>query len=663
MNELSQSHSPYLLQHKDNPVQWKLWTAETLRLAKVLNKPILVSVGYSTCHWCHVMAHESFEDIDIAAIMNEFFICIKVDREERPDIDQYMMNAVQLLGVSGGWPLNVFLTPDLKPFYGGTYFPSVRKYGRISWPELLIAIHKAFIQRPKELELQGQKLVESLAPKSNENKTEVLESIHFKNLLIDAANGLVAIMDGEFGGFGFGQKFPNTFALEFLLRNRNLYDGHTAINHVHLSMRKMCLGGMFDHLAGGFCRYTTDRAWKVPHFEKMAYDHALILQLLAKVNQDYKEYGYSYFIHKSLHFWEQEMQSSSGLFYAAMDADSEGQEGKYYVWTDSEIERCLGDEYKNVRPYLELEPMPHGEESVLLLKEEKLTKEGKISEETLRDLDAAFSRMKSWRSLRTKPSLDTKLILGWNSLIAKTYGKIYISSQNNNYRLKSIDLVERLWENFRIGGEENKFYRYKSGEIGVGLAFLEDLAYLMDALLCAHQISFNAVYLSRIEKIFILLDQEFRDESGFYNLHSENHVDSLSQGVDLYDHSTPNPNAVVAAVSWAMYQITEQHEYRLRAESMLKKALVRIKGSHFSTMNWIELSQQIYGNQLIVKCRNVDSVYLYLNGHVNDGFIVCEDQSMDEEELQFCTNQMCFAKVKGQNEIKEALGQLKADNR
>jgi uncharacterized protein YyaL (SSP411 family) len=166
-----------------------------------------------------------------------------------------------------------------------------------------------------------------------------------------------------------------------------------------------------------------------------------------------------------------------------------------------------------------------------------------------------------------------------------------------------------------------------------------------------------------LKKYLFYLIKEFRDESGFYNLHSENHVDSLSQGVDLYDHSTPNPNAVVAAVSWAMYQITEQHEYRHRAESMLKKALVRIKGSHFSTMSWIELSQQIYGNQLIVKCRNVDSVYLYLNGHVNDGFIVCEDQSMDAEELQFCTNQMCFAKVKGQNEIKEALGQLKADNR
>ncbi|MBK9961870.1 MAG: thioredoxin domain-containing protein [Saprospiraceae bacterium] len=663
MNELLKAQSPYLLQHKDNPVHWKVWSPETLKLAIETNKPILVSVGYSTCHWCHVMAHESFEDADIAAIMNEFFICIKVDREERPDIDQYMMNAVQLLGVSGGWPLHVFLTPDLKPFYGGTYFPPIRKYGRISWPELLIAIHKAFIQKPKELELQGQKLVEALSPKLTTEKADFTEASNSEKLLGDVAKIFGEVMDKEFGGFGFGQKFPNTQALEFLLKNQGLFDEWTAIKHIHLSLRKMCLGGMFDHLAGGFCRYTTDRAWKIPHFEKMGYDHALILQLLAKVHQNYREHGYLFFIKKSLDFWEQEMKSSSGLFYAAMDADSDGEEGKFYVWTESEIQSCLGEDYNFVRPLLELIPMHEADKHVLCLNEATLVIGEKINLEKLLKIQAGLSTMNSLRNTRVRPSVDTKLILGWNALIVKTYCNLYICLVDKEVKLKALSLVDRIWERYKIGERELKFYRYLAGDQGVGLAFLEDLAYLLDALLSAHQISLNVVYLERIEEVLKLLNEEFIHPSGFYNIHSKNHLDSLGQGIELLDHSTPNPNAIIASVLWAMYQITELEEYQQRAKSMLHKALIQVEGSYFSSMSWIDLYQQINGNQILVKCKNVDSVYLYLKDQTATGYLVCEDKLLAEDELQFCSQQMCFPIAKGPKEIKDSWNQLITDIR
>ncbi|MEO6189157.1 MAG: DUF255 domain-containing protein, partial [Saprospiraceae bacterium] len=327
-NQLHLSSSPYLIQHKDNPVHWRLWNQETINLAQSENKIILVSVGYSTCHWCHVMAHECFENEEIAAVMNKFFINVKIDREERPDLDHYFMSAVQLMGVSGGWPLHCFLTPDLKPFYGGTYFPPKAKYGRMAWPDLLMAIHKAFIEKNDEIVSQSIKLndaIVSQAPTNNFSTT--LDGLVFME---DSLLQLEKYLDWDKGGIGMGQKFPNTFILSYLLQIDDFRKDNKYIDFIELSITKMCLNGMYDHIQGAFYRYTVDREWKIPHFEKMAYDHALITSLLAEQYFHTNEEFYFYFIKQSVDFWELELMGSNGLFYAAMDADSEGEEGLYY---------------------------------------------------------------------------------------------------------------------------------------------------------------------------------------------------------------------------------------------------------------------------------------------------------------------------------------------
>jgi len=347
-NRLINETSPYLLQHAHNPVDWYPWGEEALQKAKQANKPILVSIGYAACHWCHVMERESFEDEITAAFMNDHFINIKIDREERPDLDHIYMDAVQAMTGSGGWPLNVFLTPEAKPFYGGTYFPPVAAFNRMSWKDVLSAVQKAYSEKKDEIRSQAENLTEHLSAsnsfgieKPGQTKSE---TVFLQENLNSIAEHILQQADTQWGGFGRAPKFPQTFSIQFLLRHYHFTKDEKALKQALLSLDRMIYGGIYDQMGGGFARYSTDNEWLAPHFEKMLYDNALLIGVLSEAYQLTKSELYADTIHHCMQFIEREMLSTENGFYSALDADSEGVEGKFYTWNKTEIELLLKED-------------------------------------------------------------------------------------------------------------------------------------------------------------------------------------------------------------------------------------------------------------------------------------------------------------------------------
>jgi uncharacterized protein len=580
-NRLAGEASPYLLQHAHNPVNWYPWGEEALQRAVAEDKPILVSIGYAACHWCHVMERESFENEATAAIMNEHFINIKIDREERPDLDHIYMDALQAMSGQGGWPLNVFLLPNKQPFYGGTYFPPVQAYNRPSWTEVLQAIAGAFREKRGELEEQAKHMTEHLE-NSNKFGVDAAKSVELvpiaelftKQQCHDAAKAIMAQADKEWGGFGRAPKFPGTFSIRYLLQYDHAFGDAAAKEQALLSLDKMIQGGLYDQLGGGFARYSTDAMWLAPHFEKMLYDNALLIDAMADAHQLTKKEIYLDTITHTMEFIQREMTSPEGAFYAALDADSEGVEGKFYTWSKEEIENILGDQAELFCRFYDVRDEGNWEHTNILWITEPLSEFVKGTELTIEKLQVmlAESRAKllQVRNKRIRPGLDDKILLGWNALMIHACCKAYSVSGTKAY----LDMAEKamtfLLDALQQPGESGALYHtYKNGAAKYP-AFLDDYAYVIRALIALQEVTGNLFYIRRAKALASFVEAAFGDEEEIYFYYTATgQTDVIVRKKEIYDGAVPSGNAVMACNLWYLSVVFDQHEWAKRATGML----------------------------------------------------------------------------------------------
>lgn len=546
MNQLAKANSLYLQQHAENPVHWMMWSPAAFEKARVEDKPVLVSIGYAACHWCHVMEHESFEDEAIAAYMNEHFICIKVDREEHPDVDHLYMDALTAMTNQGGWPLNMFVTPDKKPFYGGTYFPPVRSYGKPSWMEVLKSLQHFWLENKEELLQQADQLIQHLE-QVNKSISLPQEAALVKPELI--LENLMLQADEVQGGFGNAPKFPSTMAMEYLLVHNHLFPSPSAANHVHFTLRKMIHSGIYDVAGGGLCRYATDNDWMIPHFEKMLYDNALFVSLLSKAFQVNKDPVYAQTIDEILGFCMREWKDASGLYYSATDADSEGVEGKYYIWTKQEIEALIDSEEQALLPYFQITDYGNWEHGQNILHAAMIAaeycKEHQIEPTYFSKTKQSFlQKIFAERTKRIAPAIDKKMQLSWNALLNIAFADAFEALQNDQYRQEAIQQMDAMLAMF-WNGDGLLHLKYSNQEI---TANADDWAYLIKALIQLTKITQDLKWVQKALLIFEWGHPLFySEEEKLYYFTSALEKDIIVRKVETYDNATPSVNSVMSA--------------------------------------------------------------------------------------------------------------------
>ncbi|HWK05387.1 MAG TPA: thioredoxin domain-containing protein [Puia sp.] len=585
-NRLARETSPYLLQHAHNPVDWYPWGDEALQRARTENKPVLVSIGYAACHWCHVMERESFENEDTARFMNDHFINIKIDREERPDLDHIYMDAVQAITGSGGWPLNVFLTPEGRPFYGGTYFPPRPIHNRSSWTDVLAAISASFREKRDQIEQQAQSLTRHVAgansfgidaapgtaafanaPDSGIFNTDTLRQIY---------EHLMATADKRQGGFGGAPKFPQTFSIQYLLHYYHFTREEPALQQACLSLDKMIAGGIYDQIGGGFARYSTDNEWLAPHFEKMLYDNALLVIVLSEAWQLTKKETYREVIQQTMDFIHRELSDGQGGFYAALDADSEGEEGKYYVWDKAEIEAVLGEDAALFCSCYGVTQEGNWEGKNILIRtfpaagsdSAHSSGEMQLPPAESEKLANARSRLLEYRSRRIRPALDDKILLGWNALMNIACSKAYGALGIEEYKDRAIANMNYCWE--RLKGKELYFFyhSYKAGQAKYP-AFLDDYAGVIAALLQLQEITGDASYLLKAKEVMEFVLQNFSEEgTGFFFFTHRDQKDLILRKKEIYDGAVPSGNSVMAFNLAYMSIIFNEPDWMARATHM-----------------------------------------------------------------------------------------------
>ena len=554
-NHLINESSPYLLQHAHNPVDWYPWGEEAFAKARKENKPVLLSIGYSACHWCHVMAHESFEDEDIAKLMNDLFVNIKVDREERPDLDQIYMNAVQMMTHHGGWPMTVFLTPDGVPFYGGTYFPPQDRYNMPGFPRVLISVAEAYRDRPEEIAETGTSLVNELRRLSE----QVRSGNPVDKELLDAAYAaMVKSYDEVNGGFGGAPKFPPAMALEFLLRMHLRTGDQDALDMVEHTCEKMARGGIYDQLGGGFHRYSVDAKWLVPHFEKMLYDNALLSRLYLHYFQLTQAPLARETAEGILDYVLREMTDPAGGFYSTQDADSEGHEGKFFVWDLDEIKSVLGEaDSSSFVSYYNVTPGGNFEGKNIL---NITTGTEKPSEESRRKL---FEH----REKRIKPDRDEKIITAWNGLMLASFAEAGVILGNTNYTDTARRNADFVLANLKRDGFLLRTYKDGVAKFN---AYLEDYAFFIEGLVTLYETCGEFRWLKEAIALTDRMIEEFWDrEGGGFFFTGESHESLIVRSKDYFDNATPSGNSVAAAVLLRLAILTNNERYREIAQAVL----------------------------------------------------------------------------------------------
>jgi len=579
-NRLAKETSPYLLQHAYNPVEWYPWGEEALQKAKLEDRPIFLSIGYSACHWCHVMAHESFEDKEVAMIMNEKFINIKVDREERPDLDDIYQRACQLATGTGGWPLSVFLTPAQKPFYVGTYFPKdgSSHYNMPGFRNILLQLADAYKNKKDEIQAASSEFTQSLSQTAMDLvvRAEIIEKTKLERSVLDeAAVGLLQMGDRIYGGFGHAPKFPNASNLMFLLRYYDISAINRFRDFVIFTADKMAEGGIHDHLGGGFARYATDQKWLVPHFEKMLYDNALLSQMYAELFQITKAEPYMHIIRKTLDYVIREMTHPDGGLYSAQDADSEGEEGKFYLWKKNEIESVIDDEnVTNI--FCEHYGVTQGGnfegKNILNVRVQTITlakKYNKTPEQIAQILRDASVKLFAAREERVKPGRDEKILTSWNGLMISGFARGYAVSGDTKYLQAAKNAVNFI-EN-KLASNDGRLKRtFKDGRSKLN-AYLEDYAFYVGGLLNLFAANSKQEYLDKsIRYTDFMLQHFWDDKEGNLFFTSDDHEQLISRTKSFYDLAMPSGNSMAASNLLKLYHYTQNNSYLDRAVRIMK---------------------------------------------------------------------------------------------
>lgn len=627
-NNLINEKSPYLLQHAYNPVNWYPWNEETFVLARKENKPIFLSVGYSACYWCHVMEREVFEDEGIADLMNEYFINVKVDREERPDIDRIYMTALQAITGSGGWPMSMFLTPELKPFYGATYIPPRAKYGRAGFEDVITQIHDVWVNKQKEVIESGDKIISRLQQAIEARAAAGEELVLNKEILSNAYDQIQDIYDEEYGGFGSGNKFPRPVVFNFLLDYYYHTNEFHALDIVTFTLKKMFEGGMYDHLAGGFHRYSVDNIWRVPHFEKMLYDQAQLISAYTDTYLLTKNKFFLFVAEDTAQYVLSNLQHKDGGFYSAEDAESaidtnkphEKEEGANYLWQKDEIEKILGKEdskifnfYFGIEHHGNTVNDPHevfGTKNVLYIANDLFDTAKqfeKTPEEIAKIIDDSRVKLLDERNKRPQPFLDDKILTSWNGLMITALAKIYSVTENQEYLTSAKSAVSFIKKNLYQEESKNLLHRYREGESRIE-GTLEDYAYLISGLTELYESCFDIEYLTfALELNKICINKFFdKENAGFFDVSGEG-KDIVLKTKDTYDGAEPSGNSIQIMNMLRLGYISDNKEMIENAERSLKLFSNDLSKLSFSSPQMLcDLSFYLYSPKEIILSGNKD---------------------------------------------------------
>jgi len=633
-NKLGHESSPYLLQHAKNPVHWHAWNEEALGRAKKENKPIFLSVGYSSCHWCHVMAHESFEDEEIAKIMNENFVNIKVDREERPDLDDIYQKACQMTTGQGGWPLSVFLTPDQRPFYVGTYFPALDSYGRPGFGSLCRQLAQSWKEKPNDVEKAADNFMQNLGNLQQHQAPSKID----KSILDEAAINLLQIADVTYGGFGQAPKFPNASNLSFMFRYSKLSGISKFQKFALLTLKKMAKGGIFDQIGGGFHRYSTDARWLVPHFEKMLYDNALLPIVYSEAYQITKDPFFGNVVKKTLDYVIREMTSSHGTFFSAQDADTNGEEGKTFVWKKQEIEKILGQDSEIFCIYYDVTDGGNFEGNTILANNINASslgfKFGKSEPEIENLISKCSEKLLEIRNKREQPGKDDKIITSWNGLMVSAFLSGYRITDNSKY----LDAAKQSIDFFESNFEKNHILHrtFKNAEPKLN-GYLDDYAYMANASVDMFENTSQPKYLSFATNLANYLITHFWDDStnGFF-FTSDDHEKLIMRPKNNYDLSMPSGNSVAAYVLLKLYHITQNKQFLEIAKKIIESQAISAAENPFAfgyLLNALYLYYQKPTEITIINSKNSELVSSLRKKFLPESIMVLVENQSNLEAL------------------------------
>jgi uncharacterized protein len=667
-NRLSQETSPYLVQHANNPVDWYPWGPDALLKAKEENKLILVSIGYSACHWCHVMEHESFEDLEVAAVMNEHFICIKVDREERPDVDQVYMTAVQLMTGHGGWPLNCICLPDQRPIYGGTYF------AKNNWINLLLNLARFWQDKPEEAVEYAEKLTGGIQESEYLNLSDE-EFSYAKDDLKAIFEPLMHTFDLKEGGYSRAPKFPLPNNWQFVLRYAHLMKDDVARNALNVTLEKMALGGIYDHIGGGFARYSVDSHWHVPHFEKMLYDNAQLVTLYAEAYQYSPNDLYRNVVYETLDWVKREMTSPQGGFYSALDADSEGVEGKFYTFTKAEIVEVLGEEADLFCLFYKVSDTGNWEEekiNILMRSADGAAvaeSKGLGLEEFDRKIRQQKGQLFAYREKRVKPGLDNKILASWNGMMLRGAVDAYKVFKEESFLQMALSNAEFILQNLvSEGGKLTRIFKPKAESNLPGVAFLDDYAFVIDGLIALYEATFNERWLLAARDLCEYALQNFYDPgSGMLYYTSKHDEELIARKYELLDNVIPASNSVMANVLLKLGHFFDDEMYLVQSDQMLQTIFPQIKTYPSGYSNWaILLMNTIFGLYEIAitgaeaqqKRSELEEFFIpnkILLGGTTGTLPLLQDKWVSDTKIFVCKNRTCQLPV---TDVNEAIKQI-----